>query len=80
MDDFTLLDLLAAYCAGSLPEPLYARVESAVLASPDALRQAMELMVVNDVLLAVRAKVDDARRASDRGADAERHALQYIAL
>lgn len=80
MDDFTLLDLLPAYCAGSLPEPLYARVESAVLASPAALRQAMELMVVNDVLLTVRAKVDEARRASDRGADAERHALQYIAL
>jgi len=51
-------DLLPAFCAGSLPEELHARVEEAILRSPDLLNEATELAQVNDHLLEVRRRID----------------------
>lgn len=53
-----ILDLLPAFCAGSLPEEMHARVEEAVLHSPDLLNEAAELAQVNDHLLEVRRQID----------------------
>lgn len=47
-------DLLPAYCAGSLPEEMHARVEEAILRSPELLAEATELSIVNDHLIEVR--------------------------
>jgi hypothetical protein len=49
-------DLLPAFCAGSLPAGLHVRVESAVLASPELLEEAM-------VLTSVGLRLDEERRA-----------------
>lgn len=51
-------DLLPAYCAGSLPEEMHARVEEAILRSPDLLNEATELAQVNDHLIEVRRRFD----------------------
>lgn len=51
-------DLLPAYCAGSLPEEMHARVEEAILRSPELLAEATELSIVNDHLIEVRRALD----------------------
>lgn len=56
--------LLPAYAAGSLCPDLRARVEQAVQGSPALLAEAMELMLVNDHLLALRAEIDAPVRAA----------------
>ncbi len=51
-------DLLPAYCAGSLCATAHAEVEAAILTAPGLLAEAMELMIINDRLLAVRSRLD----------------------
>ncbi len=51
-------DLLPAYCAGSLSAAVHAEVEAAILTAPGLLAEAMELMIINDRLLAVRSRLD----------------------
>ncbi|MFM7247942.1 MAG: zf-HC2 domain-containing protein [Actinomycetota bacterium] len=51
-------DLLPAYCAGSLPEEMHARVEAAIVRSPELLAEATELSIVNDHLLEIRRAID----------------------
>jgi hypothetical protein len=51
-------DLIPAYCAGSLPEALHARVEAAIVRSLDLLAEATELSIINDHLLEVRRAID----------------------
>jgi len=51
-------DLIPAYCAGSLPEELHARVEEAIVRSPELLAEATELSIVNDHLLEIRREID----------------------
>ncbi len=53
-----LRDLLPAYCAGSLSATAHAEVEAAILTAPGLLAEAMDLMIVNDRLLAVRSALD----------------------
>lgn len=50
--------LLPAYAAGSLDPSTSARVEQALQGSPALLAEAMELLLVNEHLLAVRATLD----------------------
>lgn len=57
MDD-DIRHLLPAYAAGSLDPATAARVEQALQGSPVLLAEAMELLLVNEHLLAVRATLD----------------------
>lgn len=51
-------DLIPAYCAGSLPEELHARVGEAIVRSPELLAEVTELSIVNDHLLEIRRVFD----------------------
>jgi anti-sigma factor RsiW len=50
--------LLPAYVAGSLDEREHARVESEIQRSPALLAETLELQLVNEHLLEVRAELD----------------------
>ena len=58
-----LHDQLPAYCAGSLPRDWDAFVESELLCSPSLLAEAMELRLINEHLLEVRAQLERSSRA-----------------
>ena len=57
--------LLPAYAAGTLCPELRARVEHAVQGSPPLLAETLELMLVNDRLLQVRAELHSEVRRTD---------------
>ena len=57
-DDAEISWLLPAYAAGSLDERERERVEHAIERSPTLLAAALELQLVNDRLLGVRAELD----------------------
>ena len=58
--DHDIRHLLPAYAAGSLDPATSARVEQALQGSPVLLAEAMELLLVNEHLLAVRDAMDAA--------------------
>jgi hypothetical protein len=57
--------LLPAYAAGSLAPDDRSRVERAVQGSPALLAEAMELALVNEHLLSLRAELDAELRTVD---------------
>jgi hypothetical protein len=63
MDD--IRHLLPAYAAGSLDRDSHARVEQALQGSPILMAEALELLLVNDHLLALRAELDEQARTVD---------------
>ncbi len=63
MDDIRYL--LPAYAAGSLDRDTHARVEQALQGSPALLAEALELLLVNDHLLELRAQLDEQARTVD---------------
>ena len=63
MDD--IRHLLPAYAAGSLDRDTHARIEQALQGSPVLMAEALELLLVNDHRLELRAQLDEQARTVD---------------